>query len=116
MFITATPKNNDNKIKVNHITAAGWFGTGVYGQGSKVRHLTLHQCVEGVNGRQVGGDGDVLVSPRRLDVHGYGARRHVAVQVRHHAGGKGHVGQAALAVIAGWTMRMQIKNVENQLH
>lgn len=76
----------------------------VWGQGSRVkgRCLTLHQGVEGVDGRQVGGDGDVFVPPRRLDVHGHSAGRHVAVQVGHHTSGEGYVGQAALAVIAGW--------------
>lgn len=83
----------------------------VWSQGSRVKGqvLTLHQRVEGVDGRQVGGDGDVLVPPWRLDVHGYGAGRHVAVQVCHHAGGEGHVGQPALAVVAGWTMTTEMK-------
>lgn len=55
-------------MKVNDIPAAGGLGSVVRGQG-----LTLHQSVEGIDGRQVSGDGNVLVPPRRLNVHGDGA-------------------------------------------
>lgn len=61
--------------------------------------LTLDHGVEGVDGGQVGGDADVLVSAGRLQVHGDGPV-HVAVEVGDHSRGEGDVGQAAFAVVA----------------
>lgn len=68
---------------------------GVEGEG-----LTLHHCVGGLHRRQVGNDGNVIVTVGVLDIDGDGFL-HFPVQTGHHPSGACHVGQAALMVIAG---------------
>ena len=61
--------------------------------------LTLHQCIERVYGGEVGGDADVILTARRLDVHRQ-RRLHVAMETGDDASGEGDIGQASLAVVA----------------
>ena len=63
------------------------------------RLLTLHECVEGPGGGQVGGDGDVLLV-RALRLHP-DAAVHVGAVAAHPARGVGDVGQAAVGVVPG---------------